>query len=187
LGAGATTVAFTIVGVVRFGTSNALQGATLTFLELTTAQKYFDAVANYDLIYASIKKDESKTIVRDRIQAVLPKDYQAITGVQSTKEQLQTIGKGLTFLRYIHARVCSHLALRRNLHDLQHLYHHDRPAPARARPAACGWCIAQADCRSRFGGRAGRWRGRVDPGRRARRTVIDGAALGSQRARPDST
>ena len=90
---------FTISGIVKFGTSNSLLGATLALFDLPTAQKLFNREGEFDFIYVASEKGVTPDDLSKRIGAVLPTGYQAITGASAAAEQQDQVNQGLGFLR----------------------------------------------------------------------------------------
>jgi putative ABC transport system permease protein len=87
-----------IVGIVGFGKTNNLLGATLVVFDLDTAEKVFDGNGAYDAIEVSADQGVSPTTLRSRIQPVLPKGFQAQTGAESAAQQSDDIKGALGFL-----------------------------------------------------------------------------------------
>jgi putative ABC transport system permease protein len=95
----AGTGEFTISGIVKFGTSDSLLGATLAIFDLPTAQRLFDREGAFDFIYVSGEPDVSPSTLASRIATALPDGYQAITGTSAATEQTDQVNEGLGFLR----------------------------------------------------------------------------------------
>jgi putative ABC transport system permease protein len=87
-----------IVGIVAFGKTNNLLGATLVAFDLDTAEKVFDGKGAYDTIDVSADQGVSPTTLRSRIQPVLPSGFQAQTGAESAAQQSDDIKSSLGFL-----------------------------------------------------------------------------------------
>jgi putative ABC transport system permease protein len=90
---------YTVSGIVKFGTSDSLLGATLALFDLPTAQRLFDREGAFDFIYVSGDPDVSPSTLASRIATSLPKGYQAITGTSAATEQTDQVNEGLGFLR----------------------------------------------------------------------------------------
>jgi putative ABC transport system permease protein len=93
---------FTISGIVKFGESNSLLGATLAIFDLPTAQQLFDREGEFDFIYvAGVKGAQgvSANGLAARVSSVLPKGYQAVTGASAASDQQDQVNQGLGFLR----------------------------------------------------------------------------------------
>jgi putative ABC transport system permease protein len=95
----AGTGEYTISGVVRFGDSNSLLGATIAIFDLPTAQKLFNREGVYDFIYVQGDGSVSSNELADRIAGVLPSGYEAQTGASAASEQQDQVNEGLGFLR----------------------------------------------------------------------------------------
>jgi putative ABC transport system permease protein len=90
---------YTISGIVRFGSSNSLLGASFAIFDLPTAQRLFQREGVFDFIY--VKGDGSVTPdqLAARIAGVLPSGYEAITGASAASQQQDQVNTGLGFLR----------------------------------------------------------------------------------------
>jgi putative ABC transport system permease protein len=90
---------YTISGIVRFGSSNSLLGASFAIFDLPTAQRLFQREGVFDFIY--VKGDGSVTPdqLAARIAGVLPNGYEAITGASAASQQQDQVNTGLGFLR----------------------------------------------------------------------------------------
>jgi putative ABC transport system permease protein len=87
----------TIVGIVGFGSTDNLGGATLVVFDTATAQKAFDAPDQFDAIQVAADQGVTPEDLRDRIQNVLPSQYQAKTGAESAAQQSDDVKKALGF------------------------------------------------------------------------------------------
>lgn len=87
-----------LVGVVRFGESGSLAGASLSVFETRYAQELFlggdDA---FNRISVTAAEGTSAEEVRDEISAVLPDDFEALTGADVDDETASAIEEGLGF------------------------------------------------------------------------------------------
>jgi putative ABC transport system permease protein len=90
---------YTVSGLVHFGASDSLGGATLALFDLPTAQRIFDREHEFDAIYVSADPGVSPNDLAPRVAAVLPKGYEAITGESAAQDQKDQIAMGLGFLR----------------------------------------------------------------------------------------
>jgi putative ABC transport system permease protein len=99
VGTFAGTDAYTISGVVRFGSSNSLLGASFAIFDLPTAQRLFDREGTFDFIYVQGDGSATPEQLAERISGVLPSGYQAITGATAASEQQDQVNEGLGFLR----------------------------------------------------------------------------------------
>jgi putative ABC transport system permease protein len=95
----AGTDGYTISGVVGFGNSDNLAGATVTIFDLATAQRLFGREGTLDHIYVVGEQGVSETALRDRVARVLPKGFQAVTAADVANQQAQDTAQALGFLR----------------------------------------------------------------------------------------
>jgi putative ABC transport system permease protein len=91
----------TIVGIVRFGPTNSLAGATLLGFDPPSAQKLFGTPGAWDNITVAADPGVSDATLRDRIAAVLPTKVEALTVAQSTKQDSDQVKQGLSFFNII--------------------------------------------------------------------------------------
>ena len=91
----------TIVGIVRFGPTNSLAGATLLGFDPPSAQKIFGIPGSWDNLTIAAAPGVSDATLRDRIAAVLPPKVEAITAAQSTKQDAGQIKQGLGFFNTV--------------------------------------------------------------------------------------
>ena len=88
---------FTVVGIVGFGSTDNLAGATIAAFDVTSAQKYVGTPGTYtDLAIASQDGVSQKELAK-RVSAVLPKGFEAVTQQQSADEASKAIKEGLGF------------------------------------------------------------------------------------------
>ncbi|MBI3649293.1 MAG: FtsX-like permease family protein [Actinobacteria bacterium] len=90
---------YTISGIVRFGSSDSLLGATLAIFDLPTAQERFQREGEYDFIYVSGEADVSAAQLASRIAGLLPDGYEAVTGTSAASQQAKEVSKNLGFVR----------------------------------------------------------------------------------------
>ncbi|WP_116948688.1 ABC transporter permease [Jiangella endophytica] len=87
-----------LVGVVQFGESGSLAGASLSVFETRYAQELFlggdDA---FNRISVTASEGSSAEQVRDEISAILPGDFEALTGADVDEETASAIEEGLGF------------------------------------------------------------------------------------------
>ncbi|TDE09515.1 ABC transporter permease [Jiangella asiatica] len=87
-----------LVGVVRFGESGSLAGASLSVFETGAAQDLFlDGEDAYSRISVTAAGGASAEDVRDEISAILPGDFEALTGAEVDDETASAIEEGLGF------------------------------------------------------------------------------------------
>ena len=88
---------FTVVGIVGFGSTDNLAGATLTAFDLRSAQEYVGTPGTYtDLAIAGTDGVSQKELAK-RISTVLPKGFEAVTQQQTVDEASKEIKQGLGF------------------------------------------------------------------------------------------
>ncbi|MCU1592002.1 MAG: hypothetical protein JWP11_3258 [Frankiales bacterium] len=88
---------FTVVGIVGFGSTDNLAGATIAAFDIETAQKYVGTPGSYtDLAIASQDGVSQKDLAK-RVSSVLPTGFEAVTQQQSVDEASKQIKKGLGF------------------------------------------------------------------------------------------
>ncbi|HJX07562.1 MAG TPA: FtsX-like permease family protein [Actinomycetota bacterium] len=90
---------YAVTGLVHFGASASLGGATLALFDLPTAQKVFDREHRFDAIYVRADPGVSADDLAPRVAAVLPTGYEAITGESAAQDQKDQVSMGLGFLR----------------------------------------------------------------------------------------
>src|SRR5438034_334458 len=90
---------YTISGLVRFGSSNGLLGASFALFDLPTAQHLFQREGTYDFIYVQGDGSVSEDQLAARIAGVLPQGFDAITGTTAIGQQQDQIETGLGFVR----------------------------------------------------------------------------------------
>jgi putative ABC transport system permease protein len=90
---------FEVVGVVGFGGSDSLFGATLALFDLPTAQRVLGREGQLDLISVAAEEGVSPIELRRRIAEVLPEGVEAITSATVVAEQQDQMREGLGFLR----------------------------------------------------------------------------------------
>jgi putative ABC transport system permease protein len=87
----------TIVGVAGFGEADNLGGATLVAFDPQTAQIALNGQGKFDEIDATAQPGVSPEELRDRIQQVLPANFQAKTGQEAAQANSQDIKEALSF------------------------------------------------------------------------------------------
>ena len=88
----------TIVGTFGFGSADNLGGATLVVFDPQTAQTALGGGGKWDDIEVAAAPGVSPSGLRDRIQEVLPKGYEAKTGQQAAQDSSAQIKDALKFL-----------------------------------------------------------------------------------------
>ncbi|MFC7493551.1 MULTISPECIES: ABC transporter permease [unclassified Nocardioides] len=77
---------FDLVGIVGFGETDSLLGATMTGFDLPTAQRVLGKVGTVDEIDVRAEPGVDAEALRDRVTAVLPDGVEAVTGDQAADE-----------------------------------------------------------------------------------------------------
>jgi putative ABC transport system permease protein len=88
---------FRITGVVRFGTSDNLAGATLAAFNLPTAQHLFNEDGRFDAIDVLAQPGADKAGLQHAIARVLPPGVEVVTGQTVANEQSSDINQALSF------------------------------------------------------------------------------------------
>jgi putative ABC transport system permease protein len=88
---------FTVVGIVGFGTTDNLAGATIAAFDVASAQKYLGTPGTYTEVAVASAPGVSQKELAKRVSAVLPKGFEAVTQAQQTDEASKAIKKGLGF------------------------------------------------------------------------------------------
>lgn len=86
---------FTLVGIVGFGETDSILGATLAGFDLTTAQRVLGKVGQVDEVDVRADPGVSAEELRDRIVKVLPEGTEAVTGDQAADEGLDDVKDAL--------------------------------------------------------------------------------------------
>ncbi len=85
---------FTVVGIMSFGKTDSLAGATLAAFDLPTAQQLLGKVGVVDEIDVRAADGGSAAQLRPDIAAVLPADVEALTGQQVADESSAAVREG---------------------------------------------------------------------------------------------
>jgi putative ABC transport system permease protein len=86
-------------GIVRFGTSNGILGATLAGFDLQTAQRIFGKVGKLDYIQAAAKPGVSPARLTTELQAALPASVTVKTGQAQAAKQTSDTSAGISIIR----------------------------------------------------------------------------------------
>ncbi|PSK93829.1 putative ABC transport system permease protein [Haloactinopolyspora alba] len=87
-----------LVGVVRFGDSGSLAGASLSVFDTATAQQLFlDGRNAFSRVAVTTTDDASATEVRDQVAQVLPDGLESVTGAEVDEQTASAIEEGLSF------------------------------------------------------------------------------------------
>jgi putative ABC transport system permease protein len=90
---------YEIVGVVGFGESDNLAGATFAGFDLATAQELFGLQGQYSTIVVLAEDGVSPDLLRSAIAQVLPEGVEAVTAADEAANQSETLQESLGFLR----------------------------------------------------------------------------------------
>ncbi len=90
---------YTLVGVVRIGSTDNLLGATLTAFSTATAQRVFRSEGQFTDISVSGTEGVLQSVLAHRVQAILPPGYEAITGTTATKQASDQFNSFVAILR----------------------------------------------------------------------------------------
>lgn len=91
------TRTFELVGIFKFGEADNLAGATLTAFTPPAAQEAFNKVGKWDSIDVVADDGVDEAELRRRIDAVLPAEYEAVTGQKVADEASASVKEGLGF------------------------------------------------------------------------------------------
>jgi len=91
---------FTISGIVGFGNSDNLAGATLAGFDLTTAQRVLNRPGVYDEIDVVAAPGVEPEVLRDRIKATVDRRYEALTGEQLAADTADSVGQFTKIINY---------------------------------------------------------------------------------------
>ncbi|HET7138208.1 MAG TPA: FtsX-like permease family protein [Gaiellaceae bacterium] len=90
---------FRISGIVKFGSSGSIGGATLAGFNLSTAQRFFDKEGRLDEIAVARKSGASEATLLSQVRELLPKNAQVRTGTAQAQEDQQDTDSFISFLR----------------------------------------------------------------------------------------
>ncbi len=90
---------YRLVGVVRFGSTNNLLGATLSGFAMPTAQRIFGLEGVYTGIGVTGKEGVTDEVLAHRVQAILPPGYEAITGSRAEQQATDQFNSIIGILR----------------------------------------------------------------------------------------
>ena len=86
---------FTVTGIVGFGTTDSLAGATMATFETRTAQRLLDRTGKVDSVDVRAAAGVTAEQLRDRIGAELPSGVEAVTSAQVSAESSKSVRDGL--------------------------------------------------------------------------------------------
>jgi putative ABC transport system permease protein len=88
---------FTLVGTFGFGSSGSVGGASIVAFDSRTAQQLLGRPGEFQALRVAGDGELSQTELRDRIDAALPAEYEALTGEQSAEQGADDIQGALSF------------------------------------------------------------------------------------------
>jgi putative ABC transport system permease protein len=119
----------TIVGTAGFGTIDGIPGVTVIAADDATAQVMFAQPGAYDAIVLAADDSTTAAGLAERIEAEIGSpDLEILTGDADTADKQAAFKEEL--LQHLPHGLRLHRALRRDVHHLQHLLDHHRPAHA---------------------------------------------------------
>ena len=80
---------YRLVGIVAFGATNNLIGATLAAFSPATGERVLDAADGFVAVTATADPGVGDAVLAARISAVLPKGYEAVTGRTAAEQESQ--------------------------------------------------------------------------------------------------
>jgi putative ABC transport system permease protein len=92
---------FTISGILGFGESDNLAGATLAGFDKATAQRVLNREGVYDQIAVVAAPGVKPEELRDRIKGIVGADFEVLTGKQLAAETAKTIGQFSKLINYV--------------------------------------------------------------------------------------
>jgi putative ABC transport system permease protein len=95
---GRSPQAFTISGIVKFGSDDNLAGTTLAGFALPTAQNLFNSRGYYDTINVLAKPGADNVRLQREIASVLPPGVQVVSGQTVANELSSAVSDALSFL-----------------------------------------------------------------------------------------
>jgi putative ABC transport system permease protein len=91
---------YRVSGIVDYGNSTSLGGATLAIFALATAQQLFHKQGELDEIDVAAKPGVTDAVLLAQIRGVLPPHTQVLTSEQQTQASVNNFGSFLNFIRY---------------------------------------------------------------------------------------
>lgn len=89
---------FTVVGTVGFGGEKDLGGTTSAYFDTRTAQQYLGSPGYFDEIDVSADEGVSQAELASRLDSVLPKGAEAVTGEAVAQENADAVSEDLKFV-----------------------------------------------------------------------------------------
>ena len=92
---------FTVSGITGYGSSDNLQGASISLFQLETVQRVLNLQGEFDSIEVAAQSGTTAVEMRDRIAKSLPGYAEAVTGADAQQEQISGIDSFFSILRTI--------------------------------------------------------------------------------------
>ena len=122
-------VELTLVGEATFGEIEGIPGSTMIATDLSTAQELFGEPGAFDSIVVAKSADVAADELAVRLQSALADDQIEVHHRRGRhRRQAGRPPRGPEVLQHVPPRVRLHLAVRRDVHHLQHVLDRDRPA-----------------------------------------------------------
>ncbi len=93
-----STQPFTVVGTVGFGGEKNLGGTTSAYFDTATAQQVLSSPDSFDAINVRAADGVTDAALAQRLNAVVPKGAEAVTGAHVAKENADAVNKDLKFV-----------------------------------------------------------------------------------------
>ncbi len=90
---------YSLVGIVGFGETDNLAGATYAAFVMSEAQELFHLEGKLSVIAAIGDEGVTPDMLRDRVAAALPEGIEAVTGADQSAETTEQLSEALGFLR----------------------------------------------------------------------------------------
>jgi putative ABC transport system permease protein len=90
---------YDLVGIVGFGETDNLAGATFAGFDLATAQTVFGLEGQYSAIVVVAEEGLAPSALRDRISLAAPEGIEAVTASDEAAEQSEALSESLGFLQ----------------------------------------------------------------------------------------
>ncbi len=169
-----------LVGLIRYGVTGGLAGATLTMFDREYAQETFVGSDAWNQV--SVLTDGSITPeqLRDDVTAAIGAGYEVKTGTEVQDETAEQLGTALGLHQHVPARLRLHRPLRGHVHHPQHVLDAGGPAHQGAGAAAGDRREQGPDHVVRGGRGADPGTGRRCPGCRGRHRCGPGPAVAAR-------
>jgi putative ABC transport system permease protein len=92
------TQTFTVVGTIGYGDEKNLGGTTSAYFDTATAQQVLGSPDTFDAINVRADDGVSDAVLAQRLDSVVPKGSEAVTGAAVAKENADAVNKDLKFV-----------------------------------------------------------------------------------------